>query len=245
MGMRIFKFISSLIALLLLPLIAVAQDAPGVSHIILLDFDGDEAVLAEAFEKRQALYKEINPDVSMRLLYDELHGSAIDRYRIIVNYPSLVDFAAAQAKERNNAEWQASRPDRTSTRTYEGLSRIVVPPLGAPKAGGTGKGPGLVQIVLFDYDGDAAELAAYFVKSQAIYAKINPEASMRLLYDEVHGSAVGRYRLHIYYPNPAYWAAAQGRERSSEELKALRKTRSGNSTRVYEGLSRIVVTAGG
>lgn len=128
--MKISKFILSLVALLLLPLAAFAQDAPGVSHIILLD--GDEVVLAEAFAKRQALYKEINPDVSMRLMYDE-----------------------------------------------------------------------------------------------------------------VHGSVVGRYRLHIYFPNPAYFAAAQGRERSSDELKALRKTRSGNSTRVYEGLSRIVVTAGG
>lgn len=243
--MRILKFISTLVALLLLPLVAIAQGAPGVSHIILFDYDGDEVALAETFSKRQALYKEINPDVSMRLLYDELHGAAIGRYRIHVNYPSLVAYAAAQAKEQNNAEWQATNPGRSSMRTYEGLSRVVVPPQGAPAAGGSGKGPGVVQVVLFDYEGDEAALAANFAKSQEIYADINPEASMRLMYDELHGSAIGRYRVHIYFPNLAYFAAAQGRERGSEELKALRKTRSGKTTRVYEGLSRIVVTAGG
>jgi hypothetical protein len=82
-------------------------------------------------------------------------------------------------------------------------------------------GVGVLQMILFDYDGDSAELAENFKARQAIYADINPEATLRLLYDEIHGGAVGRYRVHIGYPNLTYFAEAQVRERASEDWRSL------------------------
>jgi len=91
------------------------------------------------------------------------------------------------------------------------------------------------------YEGDEADLVAQMKASQAIYAEINPQAGIRLLYDELHGAAIGRYRLHIYYPSLAYFAEAQGREQMSEEWQAQRQNAGGGTTRTYEGLSRVIV----
>jgi hypothetical protein len=101
----------------------------------------------------------------------------------------------------------------------------------------------VVHIIRFDYDGDEAELVERVKNTQAIFAEINPEASMRLLYDEIHGGAVGRYRIHIRYPDIVYFGQAQRRESASEELQASRQARGAASTRTYEGLSRVVVSS--
>jgi hypothetical protein len=127
-----------------------------------------------------------------------------------------------------------------TTRVYEGLSRVVVPPLNSPAAP-TGNSLGVIQVILLHYDADEAGLVEEFRKSQAVYAKINPEASMRLLFDEIHGGAVGRYRIHILFPGLTYFAEAQGRERASEEWQELRRNGRISSTRTYEGLSRVLV----
>jgi hypothetical protein len=238
--------LKTLVATLFLALASLvyAQTPPGVTQIILFDYDGDEAALVARFEKRQALYAQINPEASMRLLYDEIHGSAVGRYRLHIDYPNVAYFSAAQGRERSSEEWQAGNSDRASTRVYEGLSRVVLDPLRPPVPDASSPAPGVVQVVLFHYDGDEAELIAQMKESQAIYAEINPEASMRLLYDEIHGGAVGRYRLHIYFPNISYFGQAQGRERMSEKWRAQAQTRGTKSHRTYEGLSRVVVTAG-
>lgn len=216
---------------------------PGVTQIILFDYDGDEAMLVENFKKSQSIYKKINPEATMRLLYDEIHGGAVGRYRIHIDYPNVSYFGTAQGREHDSEEWQSHIAGRTSRRTYEGLSRVVMAPAAAPTRSESDRGPGVVQIILLEYDGDEAELVERLKKSQEIYAKINPRASMRLLYDELHGGAIGRYRLHIYYPNITYFGEAQGREQMSEEWQAHRKTRGTASTRTYEGLSRLVVGA--
>jgi hypothetical protein len=96
---------------------------------------------------------------------------------------------------------------------------------------------------VFHYDGSEESLIANVTKSQALYAKINPEAAMRVMKDELHGAAINRYRMHIYYPSLGYFAAAQGRERASEEWQAHLASRGGSSSRTYEGLSRVVVAA--
>ena len=223
--------------------VAIAQDVPGVTQIILFDYDGDEAELVKNFKNRQAQYEVFNPEARMRLLYDELHGEAIGRYRIHVDFPSLGYFAEAQGREKT-AGWSAQNPDKKSVRVYDGLSRNLITPVNPPGPRGDDvKGPGLVQVVLFRYDGDEASLVANISKSQALYAKINPDASMRVLKDELHGAAANRYRMHIYYPSLSYFAAAQGREKSSEEWQALAAGRGGTTNRTYEGLSRVVVPA--
>lgn len=217
-----------------------AQEAPGVVQMILFDYDGDPAAMVEDFKARQAIYGDINPEASLRLLFDEVHGGAVGRYRIHIDYPSLAYFAAAQGREASSEEWQSLSMGGSTTRVYEGLSRMVQGPAGAPPP--PGDTPGVVQIILLRLDdGTEADLAAQFQKSQAIYADINPEASMRLMSDEIHGPSVGRYRIHVYYPSLAYFAAAQGREMASEEWR--QRIQPGLATRTYEGLSRVVVSS--
>ncbi len=220
---------------------AQSGNGPGVTQVVLFEYDGDPATLAENFKKSQSIYAEINPEATMRLLFDEIHGSAIGRYRIHIDYPNPAYFGAAQGRERMSEEWQAHMGGRTSSRVYEGLSRVVMAPLAPPTRSDSDRGPGIVQIILMRYEGDEADLVEQMKASQAIYAKINPEASVRMMYDELHGGAIGRYRLHIYYPSLTYFAEAQGRERMSEEWQAQRQRAVQGTTRTYEGLSRVVV----
>jgi hypothetical protein len=217
-----------------------AQDGAGVTQLILFEHTGEPAALVQNFKARQKVYADINPEATLRLLYDEIHGGAVGRYRIHIGYPNLGYFAEAQVRERASEEWQALAMGEATTRVYEGLSRVVVPPLNSPAAP-TGGALGVIQVILLHYDADEAGLAEEFRKSQAVYAKINPEASMRLLYDEIHGGAVGRYRIHILFPSLTYFAEAQGRERASDEWQDLRRNGRISSTRTYEGLSRVLV----
>ncbi len=106
-----------------------------------------------------------------------------------------------------------------------------------------GSPPGIVVIVLFDYDGDEAALRERFRGAQQIQAKINPEARLILMVDIAHGPAVNRYRIHTYYPNMAYYAEAQSREHNSEEWQEmLEMRRKGSATRTYVGISRVVAS---
>jgi|GEM_PF-1490127 len=223
-----------------IPMGVSAQSASGVMQMVLFDYDGDTAELVKNFKARQSIYAKINPKASLRLLYDELHGAAVGRYRIHIDYPSLVYFAEAQVRERASKEWRSLAMGGATTRVYEGLSRVVLNPASAPSAG-DGR-PGVVQVILIDSN-DGAALEEAVKKAQAVYAKINPEASMRLMYDELHGAAIGRYRLHIYFPSLDYFAAAQSREMASEEWRALRQRDPESSMTVYEGLSRVVVSS--
>jgi hypothetical protein len=239
--MQKYLLILVMASMFTLPTLVSAQDGTGVLQILLFDYEGDEATIAANFKKRQAVYAKINPEARIRLLYDELHGSAVGRYRVHINYPNLKYFSDAQANERNSKEWQALSMGNAVTRVYEGLSRQVIPALGRP---GSADAAGVVQVILLRSDDSEAAIVADIKKSQAVYAKINPEASMRVHYDEIHGAAVGRYRIHIYYPSLAYFSESQRRERNSKEWQQLAQSRTASTTRTYEGLSRVVVRSG-
>lgn len=106
-----------------------------------------------------------------------------------------------------------------------------------------GNPPGILEITLFDFDGDEATLRERFKGAQMIQAKINPEARLTLLVDLAHGPAINRYRIHAYYPDFAYYARAQFNERNSEEWQALlERRREGSAKRTYRGISRIVAS---
>lgn len=238
------KYILLLVLTLMftMPALVNAQEGTGVLQTILFNYEGDETALAENFKQRQAIYAKINPEARIRLLYDEVHGSAVGRYRIHIHYPSLTYFAQAQAKERDSKEWQALAMGNATTRVYEGLSRVVIPSLGQP--GSSDGRSAVVQVILLRSEDIEANIIADIKKSQAVYAKINPEASMRVYNDEIHGPAIGRYRIHIYYPSLAYFAEAQVRERDSKEWQQLAQNRISSTTRTYEGLSRVIVRSG-
>jgi hypothetical protein len=238
----LFTVMAMAIALAIPSLVSAQGGAPGVMQMILFDYEGDAASMAENFKARQEVYAEINPEATLRLLYDEIHGAAVGRYRVHIGYPSLGYFAEAQVRERASDEWKALAMGDATTRVYEGLSRVILPPVNTPPEP-SGGAPAVVQIILLHHEGDEADLVEDVKKSQAVYAEINPEAGMRLMYDEIHGGAVGRYRIHIYFPSLAYFAAAQGREMASDEWRQLAENRGVSTTRTYEGLSRVVVSS--
>lgn len=247
--------ISALLALLVMLCGSVqAQDqgqGPAVMKVTIFDYDGAEVDMERRFRARAKLFRELNPEAAMILLRDEIAGEKTGDFRVHTYYPSLGYFAQAQGRLATSDEWQAMQAARGRATaggggTYESLTRVVVPSLrNAPPetpVEGEVDPPGVVHVILFTHAGEEADLIDNFKARQAIQAKINPQARLSLLKDEIAGGAIDRYRIHAFYPSVGYFAASQGRERTSEEWQKSQANRAGrSSSRVYEGLSRVVV----
>ena len=86
---------------------AGAADPPAVLQAVVIDTNGNtDALLADA-KKNEKIFERLGIKAQRRYLRATLAGDESGSIAVIIDYPNLESFAAAQAKLQNDSEWQA------------------------------------------------------------------------------------------------------------------------------------------
>ena len=85
---------------------AIAQDAPRVSTVLLIDAGGDMAKFQEFFKRAQAIGKQYGTTGTARVWVTTFAGPNTNSILVMNEFPSLVSMAQSQTKIGSSAEWQ-------------------------------------------------------------------------------------------------------------------------------------------
>lgn len=233
---RAHAFVSYLFAVLLLaPTGAWAE----VAMRIAFDLNGPLTELQAAVKEGHALQKRLNPDARHELWVDEIHGDHVGAASLVVYYQDLAHYAQAQAREDDDAEWQAfleGFPQEKFPATYVGLLNVV---LGDGRPAATGGE--VLNIFGFEMNGSPDTLAEQVRRGAEIQKELKVPVTIALVSPLVSGELVSGATLLARYPSFADYAATVETLETSEEWQAFLEAFPQESYPLsYRGLSRAI-----